>query len=461
MDVLIILAALALLILFAYRGFSVILLAPAAAMLAVLLTNPIQVAPSFSAVYLEALGTFIKVYLPVFLLGAVFGKLMELAGFAASIANATARLLGPERAIAATVTMTAIMTYGGVSVFVAVFAVYPFAAALFRNSNVPKRLLPATFALGAFTFSMDALPGSPQVQNIIPTAYFHTTAWAAPILGIAGAAFILVTGLVYLEYLRRRSGDEGYGHGHLNEHATSEAADFSPVWLAALPLVVVLLSNLLLTELIPQLYGSSVDADLPGMKNAVQLQVAAVTGMWAVEAALFLGCLLTVVLKFQAIRRDFAVGSKLAVSGALLAAVNTGSEFGFGAIIAVLPGFAVIRNATDAIADPLVRQAVAISALAGVSGSGVGGLSLALGALGDQFLAAGLAAGIPPAVLHRVAAMACGGLDTLPHNGGVITLLMVCGLTHRQSYKPIFGLTCLKTIAVFVVIGIHYATGLV
>jgi H+/gluconate symporter-like permease len=149
------------------------------------------------------------------------------------------------------------------------------------------------------------------------------------------------------------------------------------------------------------------------------------------------------------------------VAGSLLAAVNTASEYGFGGVIAALPGFVVIKDALAAIPNPLVNEAISVTTLAGITGSASGGMSIALAALSGQFIAAANAAHIPMQVLHRVAAMASGGMDTLPHNGAVITLLAVTGLTHRQSYKDIFAITCIKTSAVFVVIGVYYLTGLV
>ena len=132
----------------------------------------------------------------------------------------------------------------------------------------------------------------------------------------------------------------------------------------------------------------------------------------------------------------------MAVLGALLASMNTATEYGFGAVIAALPGFLVIKSALAAIPNPLVNEAISVTTLAGITGSASGGMSIALAALSGQFIAAANAAGIPMEVLHRVAAMASGGMDTLPHNGAVITLLAVTGLTHRQSYKDIFAITC-------------------
>ncbi|WWW34281.1 hypothetical protein V8017_14515 [Stenotrophomonas rhizophila] len=174
MSLLIVLAALGFLILVAYRGYSVILFAPIAALGAVLLTDPSLVAPMFTGLFMDKMVGFLKLYFPVFLLGAVFGKLIELSGFSRSIVGAAIRLFGPQRAMLSIVLVSGLLTYGGVSLFVVVFAVYPFAAEMFRQSNIPKRLIPATLGVGGFSFTMDALPGTPQIQNIIPTTFFGT-----------------------------------------------------------------------------------------------------------------------------------------------------------------------------------------------------------------------------------------------------------------------------------------------
>ena len=161
----------------------------------------------FSSVFMEKMVGFVKNYFPVFMLGAVFGKVIELSGFSKSIVSAVIGVLGRERAVLSIVVVCAILTYGGVSLFVVVFAVYPFAAEMFRQSAIPKRLIPCTIALGAFSFTMDALPGTPQIQNIIPTTFFKTTTWAAPWLGLIGSVFVLVVGLAYIEQPpRRRAG---------------------------------------------------------------------------------------------------------------------------------------------------------------------------------------------------------------------------------------------------------------
>ena len=209
MNLLIVLAALVFLMFVAYRGYSVILFAPIAALGAVLLTDPSLVPPIFSSVFMEKTVGFVKNYFPVFMLGAVFGKVIELSGFSKSIVSAVIGVLGRERAVLSIVVVCAILTYGGVSLFVVVFAVYPFAAEMFRQGDIPKRLIPATIALGAFSFTMDALPGTPQIQNIIPTTFFNTTTWAAPVLGLIGSVFVIVVGLAYIENRRRAAQKPG------------------------------------------------------------------------------------------------------------------------------------------------------------------------------------------------------------------------------------------------------------
>lgn len=459
----IVLLALVLLMLAAYRGYSVILFAPLAALLAVLFTDPAAVPAVFTGLFMERMVGFLKLYFPVFLLGAVFGKLIELSGFSQAIAGAVIKLIGQERAIASIVTVCALLTYGGVSLFVVVFAVYPFAAEMFRRADIPKRLIPGTIALGAFTFTMDALPGTPQIQNIIPTTFFGTDTWAAPVLGVAGGMFILACGLMYLEWRRRRAlrNGEGYGSGHSNEPEPVTVASATHPLLAVLPLLVVGIANLVFTRLIPQLYEPTIETRLAGLAQPLVTQLTSVVAIWAVMGALLMGILTVLVFAFRPVATKFADGTKSAVGGALLASMNTASEYGFGAVIAALPGFLIIRDALMAIPDPLVNEAITITTLAGVTGSASGGLSIALAAMSEHFTAAAQAAGIPLEVLHRIASMASGGMDTLPHNGAVITLLAVTGLTHRQSYKDIFAITCVKTLAVFFVITVYYLTGLV
>jgi H+/gluconate symporter-like permease len=462
-DVLTTTLALCFLMLVAYRGYSVILFAPVAALLAVLFQGPALVPPMFAGVFMEKLVGFLKPYFPVFLLGALFGKLIELSGFARAITERVTRYLGKNNAMLAVVVVCALLTYGGVSLFVAAFAVYPFAAELFKAAGIPNRLIPGTIALGSFTFTMDALPGSPQIQNIIPTTFFHTTTWAAPRLGLVGAVFVLGTGLAYLAWRRRAAAAAGEGYGDEGAAVTAAVAP-APVGslphpvVAFLPLLLVGVLNLVLTRAIPRAFPKTFDFAAAGITGVPALDVSKLIALWAVEGALLCGIVMIIVTALPRVRTHFASATNLAIGGALLAAFNTASEYGFGGVIAALPGFKVIAGwLSHGISDPLLSAGVTTTILAGITGSASGGMSIALAAMGQQYLEQAMARGISPEVLHRVAAMASGGMDTLPHNGAVITLLAVTGLTHRQSYRDIFAMTLIKTTAVFVVIGFYYA----
>ncbi|KON81225.1 GntP family permease [Azoarcus sp. PA01] len=461
-EFIVVLAALLFLMFVAYRGFSVIIFAPVAALGAVLFTDPSLVPAMFTSVFMDKMAGFIKLYFPVFLLGAVFGKVIELSGFSKSIVSAVIKLVGRDRAMFSIVLVSAILTYGGVSVFVVVFAVYPFAAEMFRQSGIPKRLLPGTIALGAFSFTMDALPGSPQIQNIIPSAFFNTNAWAAPWLGVVGSTFILLVGLTYLTWRRKQAAarNEGYGEGHLNEPEPFGGEILPNPLIAILPLLAVGVLNRVFGVWIPQLYGSIHQLTPASGASPIVTDISKVAAISAVEAALLVGILTVLVFAFRTVSAKFAEGTKAAVSGTLLASVNTASEYGFGAVIAILPGFLIVADALQAIPNPLLNEAITVTTLAGITGSATGGMSIALAAMSEQFIAAANAAGIPMEVLHRVASMASGGMDTLPHNGAIITLLAVTGLTHRQAYGDIFAITCIKSVAVFVVIAFYYLTGL-
>lgn len=466
MSFLIVLAALAFLMLMAYRGHSVILFAPIAALGAVLLTDPALVAPMFTGLFMTKMVGFLKLYFPVFMLGALFGKVIEISGFSKSIVAATINIVGRSRAILSIVLVCAILTYGGVSLFVVVFAVYPFAAELFRQSDIPKRLIPGTIALGAFTFTMDALPGTPQIQNIIPTAFFGTNSWAAPWLGTLGGVFIFIVGMAYLEWRRRSAARKGEGYSGgaelVNEPEPFKGGKLANPLLAITPLVLVGVINKLFTDWIPRWYGESTafNPSIMGKAEPVVQEVSRIGAIWAVEGALMAGIICVLAFAWRPVTQQFAKGSQAAIGGALLASMNTASEYGFGAVIAALPGFRIVANALHSIPNPLVNEAVTVTALAGITGSASGGMGIALAAMSDTFIANAHAAGIPLEVFHRVASMASGGMDTLPHNGAVITLLMVTGLTHRQAYKDIFAVTIIKTLAVFVVIGLYYLTGL-
>lgn len=397
-----------------------------------------------------------------------------MSGIAESIAKTIVKLIGAKQTLLTIVLFGAILTYSGVSSFVAVFAIYPFAVQLFKESDIPKRLMPATIALGSFTFTMDALPGSPQIQNVIPTTFFGTNIYAAPVLGIIGAIIILGAGLSYLEWRKRSAKKAGEGYYGLNgeikenddisENAEPSIDTDQSVFrkvLAFVPLILVAVMNNYLITAIPRWYPNGFDFAALGLSD-YSIDVAANASIWAIEIAVIVGILSAFAYNFKRVIRQVKEGLNKTIGGALLAVMKTGSEYGFGGVIAVLPGFSTISSGiSGTFTNPLVNGAVTTSVLAGVTGSASGGMGIALGAMGEQFNRAIAAANISPEVMHRVVAMASGGMDTLPHNGAVITLLAVTGLTHKQSYGDIFAITLIKTTAVFAVIALYTWFGII
>lgn len=478
MELLVILLALGLLMFMAYRGYSVILFAPICALLAVVLIAPHHVLPFFSGVFMEKMVGFIKSYFAVFLLGAIFGKVVEMSGIAESIAKTIVSWLGAKRAILTIVLLGAILTYSGVSLFVAVFAIYPFAAQMFKQADIPKRLIPGTIALGAFTFTMDALPGTPQIQNVIPISFFKTDIYAAPILGIIGAIVVLSVGLFYLEARRKKAEKAGEGYYGFGKETASAVEKTAPAdepalpdlttqqslvrqILAFVPLILVGVTNKLFVTYIPKWYPNGFDFAALGL-DAYKVDVAASAAIWAIMMALIVGIVTSIAYDWKRVSNGFKDGVNTAIGGSLLATMNTGAEYGFGGVIAALPGFAKISDGiSTTFTNPLVNGAVTTTTLAGMTGSASGGMGIALGAMADKYNQAIAAANIPPEVMHRVVAMASGGMDTLPHNGAVITLLAVTGLTHKQSYRDIFAITVIKTLAVFVIIALYTFLGIV
>ena len=447
MEILFIMISLSLLMLFAYRGFSVVLFAPVFALLAAALSGQ-AVLPTYTEVFMPKTVAFVKNFYPLFLLGAVLGKVMEDSGSARKIALMIINVLGKERAIMAIITSGIVLCYGGISTHVISFALYPLAAALFREADYPKRLIPACIAFGGFGLAMDALPGTPQIQNIIPTMYFGTNAYSAPVTGMIAAVILYVGGVGYMEWRRKKlvAAGEGYGEGHINEPDLSKLDDSTLPngFMAVVPLLIVLIGNFILTNWIAS-WDPSI---LKGVTTGVTLKQ--VTGVWALIVALSLAIAVCVIVNWPKFRDVAALGksTQVAILGSLLAVMNTGSEVGYGGVIATQEGFKQVSNFLMGIHignSPLLSEAVMINVIAGITGSASGGLGIALELMGKTYLEWGIQAGVSPELLHRIASLAAGGMDTLPHNGAVITLLAICGLTHLQSYKDIFALTILKT----------------
>jgi H+/gluconate symporter-like permease len=456
-----ILLGLALLIWLAFRGWSVLLLAPAAALLAAGAAGE-PILAHWTQTFMGSAARFLAQFFPLFLLGALFGKLMEDSGSVSAIAGFMIERLGPRRAVLAVVLAGALVTYGGVSLFVAFFVLAPMAQALSRAADIPRRLMPAAIALGTSTFTMSALPGTPAIQNAIPMPFFGTTPFAAPGLGIIAGAIMLGFGLWWLgraEATARRAG-EGFGDPGDTGNAIEAAADervrelattarefdpaevergaqsaaLPPVALAALPLVVVIGVNFLMAIVVLPRLDTGFLAEARWGGTSLQ----AVGGVWAVATALAAAILTLIFVngrRLPALRESMDAGANASV----LPAVSVASLVGFGAVVAALPAFAMVREWVLSIGGgPLVSLAAATNVLAALTGSASGGLTIALDALGDTYMRLALESGIDPALMHRVAAIGSGTLDSLPHNGAVVTLLAVCGSNHGKSYLDIF-----------------------
>jgi H+/gluconate symporter-like permease len=470
MGLLGILLGLALLMALAFRGWTILLLAPLAALVAAAFAGEPLLA-SWTQTFMSSAAGFIAQFFPLFLLGALFGKLMDDSGSVNSIARFMIDKLGPQRAMLAVVLAGAVVTYVGVSLFVAFFVLAPMGLALFRAAGIPRRLIPAAIALGTTTFTMSAMPGTPSIQNAIPMPFFGTTPFAAPGLGILASAIMLGFGLWWLQRAeaRARLAGEGFGKDEsaasvdaaaddpiIRERATTarefdpaeihhgaHAAAGPPIHLAALPLVVVILVNLVMSfAVLPR-----VDASFLAEPRWGPTTLSAVSGVWSVAVAL-LAAVLTVIAinfrRFPALRATIDAGANASV----LPIVSVASLVGFGAVVASLPAFAVVRDWVLAIeGGPLVSLAIATNILAALTGSASGGLTIALDALGPAYMKLAAEIGLDPGLMHRVAVIGSGTLDSLPHNGAVVTLLAVCGTTHRESYLDIVMVAVVGAIA--------------
>jgi H+/gluconate symporter-like permease len=469
-----ILAGLAVLVGLAYRGWSVLLLAPVAALIAAAFAGEPLLA-HWTQTFMGSAGRFVAQFFPLFLLGALFGKLMEDSGAVNAIAAFMTEKLGAERAVLAVVLAGAIVTYGGVSLFVAYFVLAPMATALFRAAAIPRRLMPAAIIVGSSTFTMSALPGTPAIPNTIPMPFFGTTPFAAPGLGIIASAVMLGIGLWWLG--RAEAAARARGEGFGDERAVSAAdvvddplireravtaREFDPAEIhrsepaesmpgivaAAAPLVVVVVVNLLMSFVVlPR-----VDAAFLAEPRWGGTTLSAVAGVWAVATALATAIVTLLALngrRIPSLRATMDAGANAAV----LPIFSVASLVGFGAVVAAMPAFDAVRDWVLGIGGgPLVSLAVATNVLAALTGSASGGLTIALEALGPTFMALAAAEGIDPGLLHRIAVIGAGTLDILPHNGAVITLLAVCGCTHRESYMDIVVVGIGGSLAALVVV---------
>ena len=438
MAIILLVIALVLLAWMTLRGINIIIGAIIASSF-VAITAGQNLAKVLTETYMKGFTGFFASWFILFLLGAIFGKVMADTGAADSIANALMKYLGKKWAILATVITCAIMTYGGVSLFVVGFSVYPIAESLFREANLPRRFIPAAIVLGSVSFTM-TMPGSPEIQNLIPSEFFHTTPWAGGIIGIICAAGIAVAGCIYL--LRAVKKAVALGE-HFEEHssviqrvmnaqqemaaAAETAQENRPNFIVAiLPLLLVVVSLAVLTN------GYHVEST-----------IAAVYSMGS-------GIIIAWLLMFRFIRQFWGSLAEGA-SESITAISNTCAVVGFGSVVAMTEGFKqVVYAVTHIPGPPLLGLGIGVTLIAGITGSASGGLGIALPILAPIYTKLG----VDPGAMHRVSALASGGLDAMPHNGYVVTLIRsIAKDTHKRAYWPLFVVAgIITTIAMFIAI---------
>lgn len=437
-----------LLVYLSFRGVSVLILGALLSMLMVFMSGDMPALYALTGPFMNTTAGYIGSFFPIFLTGAIFGKIMGSTGAAAVIAESISEKLGKERAILAVVLATGLLTYGGVSLFVVVFAVYPLAVALFQEADIPKRLMPGTIALGAITFSMTAMPGSPQSLNTMPTNALHTTIYAAPVLGIIATVIIIVLGVGWLNKRCQTAKANGEGYGEKEAACNLEDREKPSLLASVLPILLIFIVNWVLINII---------FARPDYINEMN-KFGGVNGTWAVTIALILAIALCLFLY----RKQIPNINDLLTEGAnssLAPIFNTAIIVGFGGVVRVTSSFDLIKDYILNMNIPgLFKVGISTSLISGIVGSSSGGVGIALDALGNDFLSMG----INPQAIHRVMLIAAGGLDSLPHCGAIVTLIAVCGMNHKKSYADIGMVTVIfPVISAIAIIIIYMMTGLV
>ncbi len=418
----------------AYKGYSTIITAPIIAMITIILTTGFDahLMANYTEVYMSGFANFIKNYFPLFMTGAIFAKLMEEVGYAKSIAHFITKKLGKDKSVLAVVLSGAILTYGGVSLFVVAFILYPIASMLFKEADIPKRLIPGTIALGAFTFTMTALPGSPEIQNVIPMKYFGTDTFAAPVIGIFASIMMLSLGMIWLtkRVKSAKANNEGYGN-HSDNIAEENSENLPSIFKAMLPIMIIFITNLFFSKV----YYENIDGSYLSKFNTT---LSNVSGTWSVIIAIILSDIFILLTNFKKIKNIKSV-LDIGVTNSFKPLLNSSAIVGYGSVIKSLAIFSVIQSFIFGISsNPIISEALSVNLICGLTASASGGLEISLNALAPTYLQMSHILNIPPEILHRIASLSSGGLDTLPHNGAVITTLAICGLTHKEAYKDMF-----------------------
>ncbi|MBX3695976.1 MAG: GntP family permease [Steroidobacteraceae bacterium] len=411
------LLGLALLIWLTMRGTELLVAAPLCALLVAAMSGFAMFpqlaapdAPSFTVSYMRGFVDFVQSWFFMFLLGSLFGKMMECTGAADSVANWIVARLGAKHAVGAVVAACAVLTYGGVSLFVVAFSVYPMAVSLFRRADLPRRFIPSTIAFGSVTFTMTSA-GSPEIQNWIPIRYLGTTPYAGWEVSLVVALFMLALGRWWLLRLVRAASATGERFEARAADPEVHDRDLPAVWRGLVPLGVVLIAAFLLHEALAES---------------------------ALIVALGAGVLVALALNFRYAHR---VGAAVTAGslGALVAIANTSAVVGFGGVAKLTAGFqAAVEAMTSLPGSPLIGAGIAVSVIAGLTGSASGGQTIALPLIAPHYLDQG----VDPEALHRVVAISSGGLDSLPHNGYVVTTIRaICNESYAAAYPSFAALT--------------------
>jgi len=452
-------AGLALLIWFALRGVN-IFLASVICALVVAIPNGILLPAALLEHYpFGPLGafTFAGKFFLLFLCGAIFGKAMATSQAAKSIAVAITRGLGVRHTLLVGMVVCALLTYGGVVVFVVVFTMYPLGITLMREANLPKRIWCAATAIGAGTFTMTALPGSPSIHNVISASALGTDLFAGGWIGLFAAAMMAGLGMWYVERewrLARASG-EGFVENAQDlrmEQLIGDPNEAPPWGLALAPLILVL-AVIMLPRLI---LGMADWSETEGLFAQLLRFSASQPIIWP-SIALIVGSLACAAL-FANARRQIGQVFGQGAEDSVMPLLNTAAVIGFGGVVTQTAGFGEFAQWILGVdLPPLLSVFASISTLSAIVGSSSGGLQIFMQTLAPSYLEMG----IQPEILHRIAAIASGGLDSLPHCGAVIATFMIMGLTHREAYKDMFVVTvavpvvaCLLSIALLMVLGV-------
>lgn len=428
-----IVVGLALLVLFAFKGSSLVWAAPLAAMV-VALTGGLDLLPAYLENYMGGFVGFTQTWFPTFMLSAIFGKILETSGAAQSLTIWIVDKLGRDKAIFISLIAGGILAYGGISGFVIIFTMYPIVLSLFKEADIPVRLIPATIMVGAFQFAMVA-PGAPTIQNLIPGNHFGTPPGSAPVIGWTSSLLMFLLAFLWLQYRAKslKANGEGYTEPvtDVGEIATEDLPN--PIFSSLIPFVFILIFL--------NLFGQ------------------------AIETSLIVGILTALIFNFSSLRKQkeslrkvFNIGAKSSIS----AIINTSAAVGFGTVVQAVPGFEVLTDAVLGLsANPLIGMTIAVNILAGATGSASGGLEIALSSLAGRFIEASEVTGINLEVFHRISTMSSGGLNTMPHDGAVVTYLDYSGVSHKAGYFDMFITSGLIPVLVTIIAIIMGSLGVV